>query len=78
VAGEDLRHTDSLNIQGVLRTVYLRGNWAGVVRANQTGGDIMKFPQQRGAASSDWRVTLIKESWTDWCSVIVALQATII
>ena len=78
MAGEDLRHTDSLNIQGVLRTVYLRGNWAGVVRANQTGGDIMKFPQQRGAANSDWRVVTIKEQWPDWVAVIVVLQSTVI
>lgn len=75
VSGKDLEHTDFLNIQGVLRTVYLRGNWAGVVRANQTGGDMMKFPQQPGAAVSDWRVITVKESWPDWCSVIVWLQA---
>ena len=76
VSGKDLEHTDNLNIQGVLRTVYLLGNWAGVVRANQTGGDIMKFPQQPGATPSDWRVVAIKEQWPDWCAVIVWLQAT--
>jgi len=78
VSGKDLEHTDNLNIQGVLRTVYLRGNWAGVVRANQTGGDIMKFPQQPGAAVSDWRVVTVKEQWNDWVAVIVWLQATVI
>ena len=76
-AGEDLRHTDSLNIQGVLRTVYLRGNWAGVVRADQKGGDIMKFAQTHGAAVQDWRVVVSKEVWPDWCSVIVCLQSTV-
>lgn len=78
VSGKDLEHTDSLNIQGVLRTVYLRGNWAGVVHADQKGGDIMKFPQIPGAAVQDWRVVAIKETWPDWCSVIVCLQAVTI
>jgi len=77
VSGKDLMHTDSLNIQGVLRTVYLRGNWAGVVRADQKGGDIMKFAQTPGAAVQDWRVVVSKEVWPDWCSAIVCLQSTV-
>lgn len=77
VSAKDLEHTDFLNIQGVLRTVYLRGNWAGVVRADQKGGDIMKFPQIPGAAVQDWRVVTIKETWPDWCAVIVWLQSTV-
>ena len=77
VAGKDLEHTDYLNIQGVLRTVYLRGNWAGVVRADQRGGDIMKFPQVPGAPVQDWRVVSIKETWPDWSAVIVQLQSTV-
>lgn len=77
VSGKDLEHTDNLNIQGVLRTVYLVGNWAGVVRADQKGGDIMKFPQVPGAAVQDWRVVLVKEQWPDWVSVIVCLQSTV-
>lgn len=76
VSAKDLEHIDFLNIQGVLRTVYLRGNWAGVVRADQKGGDIMKFPQIPGADIQDWRVVSIKETWPDWCSVIVNLQTT--
>lgn len=77
VSAKDLEHTDYLNIQGVLRTVYLVGNWAGVVRADQKGGDIMKFPQVPGAAIQDWRVVSVKETWPDWCSVIVWLQSTV-
>lgn len=77
VSAADLRHIDNLNIQGVLRTVYLLGNWAGVVRADQKGGDIMKFPQVPGAAVQDWLVVSIKETWPQWCSVIVNLQSTV-
>lgn len=76
VSAKDLEHIDFLNIQGVLRLVYLYGNWAGVVRADQKGGDIMKFAQIPGAAIQDWRVVNIKETWPDWCSVIVQLQTT--
>ena len=74
VSAKDLEHIDNLNIQGVLRTVYIRGNWAGVVRVDQKGGDIMKFPQIPGAAVQDWRVIHVKETWPNWCSVIVNLQ----
>jgi hypothetical protein len=76
LSGTDLRHMDSLNIQGVLRKVYINGNWAGVVRADSKGGDIMKFPQIPGAAVQDWRVIEVSETWPDWCSVIVCLQAS--
>lgn len=77
VSAKDLEHTDNLNIQGVLRTVYLLGNWAGVVRADQKGGDIIKFPQMPGGTVQDWRVILPKEQWPEWSSVIVWLQSTV-
>ena len=76
LSGTDLRHTDSLNIQGVLRKVYINGNWAGVIRVDSKGGDIMKFPQIPGAAVQDWRVVEVSETWPDWSSVIVCLQAS--
>lgn len=74
-SGQDQRNTDYLNIQGVLRTVYLRGNWAGVVRADKKGGDILRFAQVPGTAVQDWKVVAVKETWPDWSSVIVWLQA---
>jgi hypothetical protein len=72
---KEIQHMDNLNIQGVLATVYLRGNWAGVVRADQKGGDVMKFPQIVGGPIETWRVVNVNEVWPDWCSVIVALQS---
>ncbi|OYV46728.1 MAG: hypothetical protein B7X10_04750 [Burkholderiales bacterium 21-58-4] len=77
VSAKDLEHTDFLNIQGVLRTVYLIGNWAGVVRADSKSGDIMNFPQIPGAAVQSWRVISVKETWPNWSSVIVWLQSTV-
>lgn len=76
VSSHDLQHVDSLNIQGVLRKVYLLGNWAGAIRADQRGGDIMKFPQVPGADVQDWLVVAVTETWADWCAVIVCLQST--
>lgn len=75
VSAKDLEHTDNLNIQGVMRTVFIKGNWAGVVRADQKGGDVMKFAQIPGAAVQSWKVINVKETWPDWSSVLVLLQS---
>jgi hypothetical protein len=58
-----------INIQGIRKNVYLNGSWAGVVRAEQTGGDIFNF---NGA---HWLVTMVPEAWPDWCKVIVTMQS---
>lgn len=75
VGAKDLEHTDYLNIQGVMRSVYLLGNWAGLVRADQKGGDILQFPQVPGGEVQDWRVINVPETWPDWSRVIVWLQS---
>lgn len=43
VSGKDLEHVNMLNIQGVLRKVYMYGDWAGVVRGDGRGGDLLQF-----------------------------------
>lgn len=70
----DLRHTDALNIQGVWRKVYLYGNWMGVVRSDQKGGDVLVFPQAPTLADQNWKVVTVFETWPDWCAVGVVLQ----
>lgn len=74
VNGRDLAHMDSLNIQGVLRTVYMYGSTVGVVRPDGTGGDLINFPQAPGREDQTWKVVNAKETWPDWCCVIVQLQ----
>lgn len=64
----DIRQLDGLNIQGTIRAIYLRGTLAGVVRPNQTGGDIV----QRGA--QNWLVVKVLESWPDWTKAAICLQ----
>lgn len=75
IGAKDLEHMNFLNIQGVMRLVYIWGNWAGVVRADQKGGDILQFPQVPGGEVQDWRVVNVKETWPTWSSVIVVLQS---
>lgn len=70
----DLRHVEPLNIQGVLRKVYAYGNWMGVVRADQKGGDLLTFSQVPGGAAQDWKVVTVFETWPDWCAIGVVLQ----
>jgi hypothetical protein len=74
LSGSDLRHVDGLNIQGVMRSVYLFGDVEGIVRTDNKGGDILQFPEVPGGAVRDWLVTQVMETWSKWCRVIVTLQ----
>lgn len=67
---DDIRQLDGLNIQGTIRAIYLRGALAGVVRPNQTGGDIVK----RKNDSETWLVVKVLESWPDWTKAAIVLQ----
>jgi len=70
----DLKHVDGLNIQGVMRSVYIYGQAAGVIRANQIGGDILVFSESKGGTPRNWLITQVMENYPDWCRVIVTLQ----
>ena len=74
LSATDLKHIDGLNITGVMRSVYMYGNVAGVVRADQIGGDILVFSEVPGGTAKNWLVTQVMETWPDWCRVIVTLQ----
>ena len=66
----DIKQLDGLNIQGTIRAIYLRGTLAGVVRPNQTGGDIVK----RKNETESWLVVKVLESWPDWTKAAIVLQ----
>ena len=72
--GSDIRHVDMMNMQGVMRSVYLYGNIQGIVRADGKGGDILQFPEVPGGASKNWLVSQVMETWPNWCRVLVTLQ----
>lgn len=67
---KDLQQTDSLNLQGTRRKIYLYGVKDGVVRSLQKGGDVIT--DHDGAT---WLVAMVLEQWgEDWCAVAVTLQ----
>ena len=69
---DDIKQLDGLNIQGTIRAIYLRGTLAGVVRPNQTGGDLVK----RKNDSETWLVVKVLESWPDWTKTAICLQGS--
>jgi hypothetical protein len=74
LSGSDLKHIDGLNIQGVMRSVYMFGYPAGVIRADQIGGDILIFPELPGGRPREWLITQVMENWETWSRVLVTLQ----
>lgn len=70
--GDDLKQIEGLNVQGVMRAIYLRGSLAGVVRPDQKGGDIIK----RKAGSETWLVVKVLESWPNWTKAVIVLQGS--
>lgn len=74
VSGEDLKHIDGLNIQGVFRSVHMFGNVQGIERSKQRGGDVLQFPEVPGGSNVDWRVVSVMETWSEWARVLVVMQ----
>lgn len=72
----ELKHINDINIQGVIRKVYMYGDWGGPVRADATGGDLLVFPRVKGGPAATWKIVTTFETWTDsgWCAVGVVLQ----
>jgi hypothetical protein len=69
LTAKELQHLASLNIQGVMKALYLNGNSQGVVRPLGQGGDLFTL------VSGTWLVTTVLETWdTGWCKVAVTLQ----
>ncbi|EUL75697.1 hypothetical protein P831_04273 [Klebsiella aerogenes UCI 28] len=66
----DIRHMDNLNIQGILVNIWTNGNWCGLDRDKQQGGD--KFV----IGDETWLVVAVPEIWPDWTRVIACQQLT--
>jgi len=78
LTAKEIQHLDGLNIQGVLRKAYLNGDWRGVYRATNQGGDLMQFAAVAGVPASlqgtTWKVVQVFETWPDWCALAIQLQ----
>jgi hypothetical protein len=69
LTAKELQHLDSLNIQGVMRAIYLNGDVQGVDRPLGKGGDLFVL------STGKWLTTIVLETWDGgWCKVAVTLQ----
>lgn len=68
LSSTDLKQVDAVNIQGILRAAYVSGNFNGINRPEQKGGDFLMVGDQK------WLVVKVAELWPDWCRVIINLQ----
>ena len=78
MTARDLQHTDFLNIEGVVRKIYMFGNTQGVVRPSQQGGDLLTFGQIPGDTPQVWLTVAVLETWVDWCCVVAVLQDDVV
>jgi hypothetical protein len=60
--GRDLRHIEFLNLQGVVRTVYVYSNPLAVDRVAARGGDLFMFPQAQPHVVFDSSGKIVKDS----------------
>lgn len=68
----DLQQVQGLNLNGQKRAIYVNGNWRGVSRASQQGGDLITMPD-----GTVWMVVQELEDWfatAGWSKVAVTLQ----
>ena len=65
----DIVQLDGLNIMGVRRAIYLRGDVEGIVRVDSKGGDLIVMPD-----GSTWLVAMVLEHWPDWVKCACTLQ----
>lgn len=74
LSANTLEFVQGLNIQGVMRLVYMYGNAQGIVKPDERGGDILIFPQTQGQPAQKWKIVTVVETWPDWSHVVVVLQ----
>lgn len=70
VSQRDLQHIDNLNLQGVFVSIHTNGNWCGLGRKKDEGGDLFVI------GDDTWLVVAVPENWPDWTRVVACLQLT--
>lgn len=68
----DLKQLDGLNIQGVIKALYMKGNLAGVIRPDSKGGDLITISS--GPFQGTWLTVRVLEGWSDWTKVAIVKQ----
>ncbi|EIC83987.1 hypothetical protein [Serratia sp. M24T3] len=70
ISQNDLEHLDNLNLQGQFIGIYTNGNWCGMNRKKNEGGDLFVI------GDDTWLVVAVPEIWPDWTRVVACLQLT--
>jgi hypothetical protein len=70
LTGKEILQTQGLNLQGVVRAIYLYGDTQGAVRVSSKGGDLILFNGQT------WLTATVLETWPDWSKVAATLQVS--
>lgn len=70
LTGKEILQIQGLNIQGVVRAIYLYGDTQGAVRPLSKGGDLIVFGGQT------WLVSTVLETWDSWSKVAATLQVS--
>jgi hypothetical protein len=65
---KELQQVQNLNLQGIVRSMYMEGAAYGVYRGAGTGGDKIVYQGQT------WLVVAVAEQWPNWVKVLVQLQ----
>lgn len=68
LSSSELKQVEGLNIQGVMRKLYLRSPLNAVIRPDSKGGDLVTI------AGQVWLVMKTLELWPTWCSALIVLQ----
>lgn len=77
-SAKDLRFAEFMQLQGLIRTVFMFSDPQGIVRVNQTGNDLLLFPQWAGSPNDTWLVARPDEGWNvdsgGWTKLFAVLQ----
>lgn len=65
---EDLYHLNGLEYAGGMYKLYAYGNFAGIVRPDGKGGDLVRL------GTEWWAIQHVLEWWPGWCSFAITRQ----
>jgi hypothetical protein len=68
LTNDELRQIDGLNISGVSKAIYIKGDLRGIVKPDSLGGDLVKW------SNKTWLVVKVLESWPTWTKCVLIYQ----
>ena len=68
---EDIQFINNFNSSSLYKTMYINGDWSGLNRVTESGGDLIEWDNKV------WYVSSVPEGWNEtagWTKVIVVAQ----